>query len=253
MEIIDSHIHIFSEGDEERFLEEASLSGVTGAVVMGNRSLALKYHIYKGSMRYCAGLDSHTEWKADLNKTYDLLEQHLKRDRCAGIKLYPGYNNHYASDDIYRPIYELAERYKKPVAIHTGETAFSQAQLKYCHPFTLDEVAATFPGVTFVMCHFGNPWFVDAAAVMRKNNNVSADLSGILEGQIDIPAFFSEQAGYIGQMKTWLTYAGAYDRLMFGTDWPLVNIQDYIDFISRIVPEKHHEAVFFGNARRIYG
>ena len=40
---------------------------------------------------------------------------------------------------------------------------------------------------------------------------------------------------------------------MFGTDWPIVNLGEYIGFIARLVPERYHEAVFFDNANRIYG
>ena len=266
MEIIDAHIHIFT-GDHAQGLaqraghensvahlrEEYARLGITGAVVMGNNSLASEANIYPEFMRYCVGLDSHLKWEGNPERSYDLAERCLQRDTCVGIKLYPGYSHFYVSNQMYRPIYELAERYGKPVAIHTGETAIAQAQLKYCHPLTLDEVAASFPRVQFVMCHFGVPWFVDAAAVMTKNKNVSADLSGMLEGLLDMPAFYKEQEGYIAHIKTWLSYMNAYDRLMFGTDWPLANIENYIDFVSKLIPEKHHEKVFASNARRIYG
>ena len=39
---------------------------------------------------------------------------------------------------------------------------------------------------------------------------------------------------------------------MFGTDWPLANLEDYITFTKDIIPEKHWDAVFFENAKRIY-
>ena len=47
--------------------------------------------------------------------------------------------------------------------------------------------------VQFVMCHFGNPWLMDAAAVVEKNENVAADLSGLLEGKFDIPEFLEDK------------------------------------------------------------
>ena len=40
---------------------------------------------------------------------------------------------------------------------------------------------------------------------------------------------------------------------MYGTDWPIVNLGEYIRFIQGIVPEEHWERVFFANASRIYG
>ena len=129
----------------------------------------------------------------------------------------------------------------------------ARAHLKYCHPLALDEVAADHRRTRFVMCHFGNPFLDAAAAVVEKDPNVSADLSGLLEGRVDLDAYFREQAGYAGLLTTWLTAIGRWDDLMYGTDWPIVNLEEYIRFIQRLVPEKHWEKVFFSNANRIYG
>jgi len=266
MQIIDAHIHYFTgeraavmanraghENSVEHLRGEYTRLGIKGAVVMGNRSLEVAAHgVYPEFMRYCVGLDTSTDWEKDIKATYDLVEQNLKCETCAGVKLYAGYVQRYVSDEIYTPVYELCAHYNKPVAIHTGETASSMGKLKYAHPLTLDDVAGTFPKVQFVMCHFGNPWFADAAAVMDKNSNISADLSGFLVGKLDMDAFFKEKEGYIEQLCTWLEYLNDYDRLMFGTDWPLANLDDYIEFIAKVIPEAHHEKVFAGNARRIY-
>ena len=139
------------------------------------------------------------------------------------------------------------------MAVHTGLTAFPGAHLKYAHPLALDEVAADHPETQFVMCHFGNPFLESAAAVVEKNPNVAADLSGLLEGRVDLDRYFREQEGYVGQLRTWLTAIGQWDNLLFGTDWPIVNLGEYIAFIQRLIPEEHWEAVFFQNANRIYG
>ncbi len=39
---------------------------------------------------------------------------------------------------------------------------------------------------------------------------------------------------------------------MFGTDWPLANLGDYISFTKEIIPEEHWDEVFYKNAMRIY-
>lgn len=118
-----------------------------------------------------------------------------------------------------------------------GQTAGSNAFLKYSHPLTLDEVAVTHPDVRFIMCHFGNPWLMDAAAVLEKNENVAADLSGLLEGKLVLAELLEEQKGYVDALKTWIAYAHCYDKLMFGTDWPLANYGDYIGFTKAVIPE----------------
>ena len=134
-----------------------------------------------------------------------------------------------------------------------GLTAFPGAHLKYCHPLALDEVAADHPKTRFVMCHFGNPFFESAAAVVEKNPNVAADLSGLLEGRVELDEYFRVQSGYAQMLTTWLTAICQWDDILYGTDWPIVNLAEYIGFIQRIVPEAHWEQVFFHNANRIYG
>ena len=117
----------------------------------------------------------------------------------------------------------------------------------------LDETAADHRRTRFVMCHFGNPFLESAAAVVEKNHNVSADLSGLLEGRVNLEEYFREQAGYVSLLRTWLTAIGQWDDILYGTDWPIVNLGEYIDFVKGLVPEKHWEKVFFHNANRVYG
>ena len=47
----------------------------------------------------------------------------------------------------------------------------------------------------FVMCHFGNPFLADAAAVLEKNPNMAADISGWLCGYEQLDDYFSGTSG----------------------------------------------------------
>ncbi len=265
MNIIDAHIHFYDtpnfdllaeqahhQNTAEHLEQEFRRLGIQGAVVMGNGSLEPNAHIYPSFMRYCVNLDHQCFARDQSQRCIDLVEQHLRRRECVGIKFYPGYQPFYIYDDVCRPYLELAASYHKPVAIHTGETAGRHSLLQYCHPLTLDKAAGEHPDVEFVMCHWGNPWVVDAAAVMTKHPNVSADLSGLLEGYLDMDQYKEEQAGYLAHLSTWLHYMQCWDRVMYGTDFPLANMEQYIDLIAYLVPSQYHEAVFAENARRIY-
>ena len=271
MKIIDAHLHLFPSEPGTDAMAEAvghvnsvdhlrqvygELNMVHG-VVMGNRTLDPDYHArYPADLfHYCVGLDSDLmdRGRAVIPDLPDRVEENLRRESCCGVKLYPGYNRISLSGPMYQPLYRLAARYGKPVAVHMGLTAFPRAHLKYCHPLALDEVAADHPDTRFVMCHFGNPFLEAAAAVVEKNPNVAADLSGLLEGRVDLDGYFREQAGYVSLLRTWLTAIQCWDKILFGTDWPIVNLGEYIGFIARLVPERYHEAVFFDNADRIYG
>ena len=269
MKIIDAHLHLFPSEPKTDAMAQgvghqnsvAHLRQAFGeldivhGVVMGNRSLEVGYHNYPADLfHYCVGLDSVLMDQGDrgIPDLAAQVEEHLKREECCGVKLYPGYNKIWLSDPVYQPVYELAAHYDKPVAVHMGLTAHPRAHLKYCHPLALDEVAADHPETQFVMCHFGNPFLEAAAAVVEKNANVAADLSGLLEGRVDLPRYFREQSGYVGLLRTWLTAICQWDDILYGTDWPIVNLGEYIAFIKGIVPEEHWEQVFFCNANRIY-
>jgi len=261
MKIIDAHMHLFAPGEYdgesgsghgENLTELYSKLDIQAGVVMGNQELSSDSYQFPEQFHYCIGIgDFERSLNPDRN-TMALMEEHLKRPSCAGIKIYIGYAPVYAGDDRLKPFYRLAEKYDKPVAFHTGMTAGSMGNLKYSHPLTIDEVACEFPHVQFVLCHFGNPFLQEAAAVMEKNKNVAADLSGLLEGETDLDRYFEYQAGYVQILRSWIRYVDDDTRFMFGTDYPAVDIANYIEFIFRLTDKESHERIFFDNAKRIY-
>lgn len=85
------------------------------------------YHAYPADLfHYCIGLDSSLleGGKRLIPDLADRVEENLKRDNCCGVKLYPGYNKVWLTDPVYEPVYALAARYDKPVAVHMGLTPF---------------------------------------------------------------------------------------------------------------------------------
>lgn len=201
---------------------------------------------------YCLGVQSELITLANAEQTAREFEYYISQPHCLGIKFYPGYQSVYVNDKRHWPLLELAQAYHVPVAIHTGDTARPTGLLKYSHPLTVDEAAVNFPEVTFVIAHCGCPWLVDAAEVAAKNANVAIDLSGLLEGNPKPLQIYNQQAGFWRQLHTWLNYMGDYSKIIYGSDWPLVNISSYIHVISHVIPEKYYEDVFFNNAVRIY-
>lgn len=264
MKYIDAHLHFCPDSlhfqdiardaghqnTREHLLQVCKQNQIVHCIVMGNTDLDENWQQYPDCFSFCVGVDQQA-LSGNPEQSLARVEAFLQQQRCVGIKLYPGYSHIYLSDPLLHPYYRLAQKYDKPVAIHTGAVANSRALLKYSHPLLLDEVAVTFPQVRFVMCHMGNPWLQDAAAVLEKNFNVSADLSGLLVGRLPI-RFYEEHESYLTLLKTWIEYVDDYSRLMYGTDWPLVNIPDYQNFISRVIPERHQQKVFFENANQIY-
>lgn len=266
MKIIDAHLHLGNdayfdeiaklahhENTESHLREQYQRLGFVHGIIMGNLPVEIVHVPYPDFLSYCVGLDSRVFSMKRVNESLPYIEKHLQHASCKGVKLYPGYAPFYIYDDGLAQLYELVAKYNKVVAVHTGLTATEQALLKYSHPMVIDEAATKYPFVTFVMCHLGEPWFTDAVAVLEKNPNVVADLSGMLEGKIpSFPEFLERKHFYIERLKGWLAYLDAYNRIMFGTDWPLANLEDYIAFTKQVIPEQFWDAVFYENACRIY-
>ena len=82
------------------------------------------------------------------------------------------------------------------------------------------DIAVDYPDVKFIMCHAGNPLFVDAAEVLYKNENVSADLSGQTLGTFST-GFEQLMLKRLEEMFQYLGDAGR--QLLYGSDWPLTD------------------------------
>ncbi|UTR10707.1 amidohydrolase family protein [Evansella sp. LMS18] len=197
---------------------------------------------------YCAGVNPYRLGRQELHN----LEKELLKPDVVGIKIYLGYYPFYAYDKVYEPVYELARDYRVPVVFHTGDTYSERGLLKYAHPLTLDEVAVRHREVTFVMAHFGDPWMLDAAEVVYKNRNMFADLSGLIVGDHKEVKRIMGTEHFFDHFKHALAFCDHYEKFMFGTDWPLVRTEPYIDFIRKHLPERTWEDVFFHTAVRVF-
>ena len=85
-----------------------------------------------------------------------------------------------------------------------------------------------------------------------KNKNVYIDLSGLMEGRFEAKKQIEHFKPYLDVCRTWFNYLGNYKKLMYGSDWPLVDLKAYIEVIKSIVPETTYEDVFYNNALRVF-
>lgn len=173
----------------------------------------------------------------------------LGTGRVRALKLYPGYQAFYVYDPQLRGVYSLAAEFGVPVMIHTGDTYDRLGKLKYTHPLTVDEAAVDFRDVNFVICHMGNPWLMDAAEVIYKNENVTGDISGFTLG------VFEERFErlMIGKLRDVIAYANGTCGLMYGTDWPICDMASYLRFVDRLeLPEEEAQDLLWRNAARLF-
>ena len=197
------------------------------------------------NLHVVAGLSWKNMTQADLDELRDLLEQRAIK----GLKLYPGYEPFYPADPKLAPAYALAEEFDVPVMIHSGDTYAPSGKVKYSHPINVDEVAVDFPRVKFVICHLGNPWFRDCMEVVYKNDNVYADISGLVLG--DFSDRFEEYMRK--QLQEMLLWGMNPRKVLFGTDWPISSLESYLGFMEELkLPLKDKQLLFYENAAKLF-
>lgn len=263
MRIIDCHVHLnHYEGMPFKPLEERvqdlvnkmHASAVDSAIVLTSYvvnedrpSLAKILEATKkhDNVAIVAGysIDNHTD--EDIRFYKDC----LKDGRIKGMKLYCGYEHYYPYDKRYQRIYDMCVEYGVPAMFHTGDTFSAKGKLRYSHPLNIDEVAVDNPALRIVMCHLGNPWILDCEEVIYKNKNVYADISGFVLG--DFTHFYEEfMADKIIEL---LNYAGEPRYLLYGTDWPISNMESYLKFVAGLDLSEHaRELLMYKNAESLF-
>jgi uncharacterized protein len=252
--VIDAHLHVNFANHADptsglpdtraELAAELARSHVVAAVAMAHAGDAWEDLSDLGIIQ-CVGLGGEVDEAA--------LEAALAGGKYRCIKIYLGYIHRYAYDPAYEPAYQLAARFHVPVVFHTGDTDSRKAKLKYADPLTVDEVAVDHPDVTFVIAHAGNPWIESAAEVAYKNPNVVLDASAFLVGDLrKVPPDQIET--YLVRPIRWIYgYVDDPTKLMFGTDWPLVEIGPYLEAFKRAIPREHWRAILHDNAARVFG
>lgn len=191
----------------------------------------------------------------DDREHFALVDAALEDKRVVALKGYLGYLHFEPAHANYHRYYELATKHRLPVIFHTGDTYSPKAKLKYSHPLGVDEVAVDHPQCRFVIAHLGNPWMLDAAELLYKNDNVWADLSGLVVG--DRKLFrdddWDDALNDIASRALYaLHYAEKPNRILYGSDWPLIPMKGYRQFIADLVPDDWHDRVFEANARYLF-
>ena len=228
-------------------LQETTPSGFPDAASPNPMGLDLSYS-WPEQLYFCPGINPHELSDTSLQH----IEKSLQHPRAVGIKLYPGYYHFSVNNPIYGPVYELAAHYKLPVVIHSGDTFSERGLLKYSHPLDIDELAVTHRHNILVIAHMGDPWVRETAEIVRKNPNVYTDISGLLVGG---KLYFEEMGReplILNEFRHALVYAARWDNILFGSDWPLAPMDTYLEFVKRLIPEKHLENVLGKNALNIF-
>lgn len=189
-------------------------------------------------------------WRGDERTDLFTMEERIRDGRVKGIKLYPGYDRYSIDDPSLESVFRIAAKHDVPVMIHTGDTYSKGAKVRQAHPLRVDDVAVDYPEVKFIMCHLGNPWLTDAAEVLYKNDNVFADISGLVLGEFN----YAFEKFVVNRVKEMILYMGDPGRqLLYGSDWPLVRMGPYVKFLESLeLPDGARENISWKTAAKLF-
>lgn len=252
--IIDAHAHFHSvqtknfnqpSAEMEKAFADAN---VVGAIVHFSADEAKKTVVNRNTTKLklavCAAITP--------GATIEAVEKGFRDSKYQCMKVYLGYVPKYAYDPFYLPFYRMAQKYDVPVVFHTGDTYDKMAKVKYAEPLQVDEVAVQFPKVKFVVAHMGNPWIQSAAEVVYKNDNVYVDLSALMLGDLSKSDSESIEELVVKPIRWFYLYVENPKKLLFGTDWPLLEIRPYAAAVGRAIPKEHWDDVFYNNAVELF-
>jgi predicted TIM-barrel fold metal-dependent hydrolase len=124
-------------------------------------------------------------------------------------------------------------------------------KLKYAHPLNIDDLATDRPNLKIVICHFGNPWILDAAEVVYKNENVYIDLSGLITSRGGNKREYMKVLA--NNLSKAIYHMEGCNKILFGSDWPMGEPSDTILLIRELtIKEDNLHEIFYKNAENLF-
>lgn len=153
-----------------------------------------------------------------------------------GIKLHPDTQAVNMDDERLMPAYEAAEKRGLPVIFHCGDYRYD-----WSHPRRLKRILHEFPALVVNAAHFGGWSIFDYALEYLENENCFLDMSSSMH--------------FLGPRRTReLVEAYGYDRILFGSDFPMWSPADELSKFRALGFDKAaYEKMCWRNAERFLG
>lgn len=266
--IIDAHVHVDSVEEVSLLLSSMRTNKIDKACVFYS-----PFSISSDPLKQVWSLDSMSAELKNYNNLYPIgamkitdnpqfdrdvceIETLLKEKKIHGIKFYLGYEHFYANDPKINPLCRLCIKHDVPALFHTGDCWISEgtknALLRYANPMYIDDLAVKFPELKIIICHLGNPWVEETALLIAKNPNVYGDISGLLS----YDSKHKELDNQIVKKKIieLIAWCHSGKKLIFGTDYPIYNHKEYLDFVNSfsILSKEEKEFVMHKNATTLF-
>ncbi|CCH79061.1 Amidohydrolase 2 [Nostocoides japonicum T1-X7] len=163
-----------------------------------------------------------------------------------GVSFQPAFFGLDIDDRRLYPLYSRAESLGLVVAVHTGITYSRLHPLRHERAELLDQVACDFLDLRLIASHAGWPWATEYAAVARRHPTVYLEFGALA------PKYVARAGSGWDAMFAMMPNV-LRDQVLYGSDWPMMQpARALAEWRGSGLPEAALDALFFGNAQRLF-
>ena len=259
---IDSHLHISYLGEKKKNLFDVKKELLESMKQFGiDYSIAIPDNVPNPqcadteTMFEIIGDDKHFFSMGTVNIFQDIEKQILDLEllittkKICAIKLFPGHDPFYPTDERCHLIYTLCVKHDIPVVFHTGANTGDTDCAKYNDPKHIVEIAEKYKTLKIVISHFFWPKMEYCYEITKDLKNIYYDTSAMADSEVvEATGGWDEVVQIL--KKTVLLKP---DNVLFGTDWPMCPVDKHIQLIKDLkLDTKTEEKIFFLNAINLY-
>ncbi len=240
--IIDAHLHLNRKPEEKDFTaalirlnRELDKNQIDKAVIIADNIIGgacidswelFKYPQLRERFYFVASPDIVRIRATDWN----FFDQHLSNKDFTGLKLFPGHQPYYPTDQICIPVYELASKHHVPVIMHTGANTGDLTCTKYNDPKHIVTIAKKYPQVNFVIAHYFWPQLDYCFAQTSQIQNIFYDTSALADPEV------LEQSGGEEKIIAILqkTLQVKPNSVIFGSDYDMCSQVNHLDLARKL-------------------
>ncbi len=260
--IIDSHCHIYPdkiaaravEGTSRFYAFQGAGDGTLNGLIQDGSSVGIRHFVVQSVATTPHQVRSINEFIArEVAQNPTMLTglgtlhpdsedvaadlRHLRDLGLKGVKLHPDIQRFKIDDYRCLKIYELCERERLPILMHTGDNRYD-----YSNPNRMLPILQIYTDLTVIGAHLGG-WSVWDEAVDRLSHlpNFYVDCSSCM------PFLPHEKVSSI------IRHYGA-ERVLFGSDFPMfLPSKEIPDLLQLRLTEQELQLIFHDNACKLYG
>lgn len=260
--IIDSHLHIsyLGKGKKNLFdvkkelLESMERFGIKYSIVIPDNvpnpqcaDMETMFEIIDGEEQlFSMGTIDIFQ---DIEKQISRLESLIAAKKICAVKLFPGHDPFYPTDERCLTVYDLCAEYHVPIVFHTGANTGDTDCVKYNDPKYIAEIAEKYKNMQIVISHFFWPRMEYCYEITKDLKNIYYDTSAMADDEVVESSGGWDKVVKILRKIVLLKP----NSVLFGTDWPMCPVDKHIQLIKDLeLDSKTEEKILSLNAVNLY-